>query len=357
LEENIILPSPPREYLIPSNLRLRSQEIESQINEEVSRLKFGGSDDSPARDCFIVDFSSSFLPLGLFDRLGVNDFRIDEDFVRSRIIVTMAEDSDKILVLENVKSMVEKLKDEVIGAKLEYKVTAVIWREGERKNIEIDIEEARDAARKKETIRGSDSKRVKLDEYSSWISSSAGEIPPISQKMSPGKTNHVFLVSSSPSTITLLQEDLGRCDVKIAATKPMEKGIDSAMCVVLVLVEKVFDDPNVLAALRYVRENVNGRIRTAEGYLVFLSHYSKEAAPVARSVQRDLERRLVARQEENPILKGARIFLDCDYLVDLRRLEGEVRKSKVLFAFLTKGYFTRAWCLAELIMTSKQVFQ
>jgi hypothetical protein len=33
-------------------------------------LKFDGSDDSPAtRDGFIVDFSLSFLPIGLFDRL------------------------------------------------------------------------------------------------------------------------------------------------------------------------------------------------------------------------------------------------------------------------------------------------
>jgi hypothetical protein len=91
-----------------------------------------------------------------------------------------------------------------------------------------------------------------------------------------------------------------------------------------------------------------------DGYLVFLSHYTEEAAPVARLVQRDLERRLVARQDENlKLLKGARIFLDCDYLIDLRRLEGEVRKSKVLFAFLTKDYFTRPWCLAELYYALK----
>jgi hypothetical protein len=71
-------------------------------------------------------------------------------------------------------------------------------------------------------------------------------------------------------------------------------------------------------------------------------------------VQGDLERRLVVRQDGNlKLLNGARIFLDCDYLVDLRRLEEEVRKFIILFAFLTKDYFTRPWCLAKLYYALK----
>jgi hypothetical protein len=55
------------------------------------------------------------------------------------------------------------------------------------------------------------------------------------------------------------------------------------------------------------------------------------------------------RQDENPeLLKGARAYLDSDNLKDRRSLLDNVRNSKVLVVLLTKRYFTRPWCLAEL---------
>jgi hypothetical protein len=50
--------------------------------------------------------------------------------------------------------------------------------------------------------------------------------------------------------------------VKIAPSTPsisMEKGVDSSMCVILLLSENVFEDVNVVGALRYVRDVVNTR--------------------------------------------------------------------------------------------------
>ena len=66
-------------------------------------------------------------------------------------------------------------------------------------------------------------------------------------------------------------------------------------------------------------------------------------------MQEHIEDRCNIRQKENPkLLQNARAFLDCDDLNDLRLLLDDVKKSKAVVVMLTKKYFTRPWCLAEL---------
>jgi hypothetical protein len=66
-------------------------------------------------------------------------------------------------------------------------------------------------------------------------------------------------------------------------------------------------------------------------------------------IQEHLESRCNDRQSENPrLLRNARAFLDSERLADLGRLLDDLRRSKVVVILLSKGYFTRPWCLAEL---------
>ena len=135
---------PPTQYLIPSNLRLfRGKDIEietrERIGEEIQLPRLEKITEPITPNCFVIDFSQSFLPIGLFDRLvcllvaysstcfkdnriptigngtvlmsfGMNMFRIYEDISKSRIIVTAGEECDHMLILRTVESMVDKLK-------------------------------------------------------------------------------------------------------------------------------------------------------------------------------------------------------------------------------------------------------
>jgi hypothetical protein len=131
---------------------------------------------------------------------GMNDFRIDEDVPTGRITVTMAKRADKLLILETIESMIAKLKDEVMGALLKYRILVVIWGEEEKINM-VDIDKAREAIDKKTPrIRDIAQKQVETSEFKAWvIGDSTEEIQQISQKMIEGKANHVFLVYSSTS--------------------------------------------------------------------------------------------------------------------------------------------------------------
>jgi hypothetical protein len=217
----------------------------------------------------------------------------------------------------------------------------------------------------------------------------------------------------------LLKKELTVRGVKIAPLEPMKSGIDSAMCLLLLLVEKVFLDSKVQAVLRYVRsikdpkkripivliqdvvdvdaQDIIGsapseirnmfantdepimlrqiyphekavfvrqlsskiedtylqrmELESTSSYLVFLSHFKVEAGAAARVVHDRFEAQCNVRQAEDPkLLKNAKAFLDSDNLTDLEMLPEGVRKSKVLIVMLTKRYFTRPWCLAELFI-------
>jgi len=187
-EKDIFKSLPPAtKFLIPSNLRLfRPPEIEgklkSQMNKKIPTFflspdgVFESSGKNKYPDAFAIDFSLSFLPIGFFDRLacllvafsslcfkdsrvpivascsvlmsfGTNDFRVDELIDQHRIMVTMAKESDCQLVVQNIESMVSKLKDEVMGSQLKYKILVNVWNDDECSLV--DIEKAREAVEKK----------------------------------------------------------------------------------------------------------------------------------------------------------------------------------------------------------------
>ena len=67
-------------------------------------------------------------------------------------------------------------------------------------------------------------------------------------------------------------------------------------------------------------------------YATFLSHYKAQASLPARYVKDKLTERL-----------HADVFLDSDYLFDLRTLLEEIPKADVLLVFLTRDFLTRPW--------------
>jgi hypothetical protein len=234
--------------------------------------------------------------------------------------------------------------------------------------------------------------------------------PIFSQTLEGGKSSHIFFINSSTfqKVATTIKSDLVRYGVTIARSKPMEEGVDSAMCIVLLLDENIFLDPLVLATLRYIGMTKKERIgvilvQTTSGsflskappdlqelvsnfdrplsmlnmentverdahiqglciriqticsreysssFIAFLSHFKKEAGPPARLIQEHLEARCNERESEKPkLLRNATAFLDSERLADLGKLLDDLRRSKVVVVLLSKGYFTRPWCLAEL---------
>jgi len=77
-------------------------------------------------------------------------------------------------------------------------------------------------------------------------------------------------------------------------------------------------------------------------FLAFLSHVKKDAGTAATLLQVLLHARLkeMGRRDE--------IFLDSEFLTDLRKLPDLVKKSHVLVTILTEYYLSRPWCLLEL---------
>jgi len=83
-------------------------------------------------------------------------------------------------------------------------------------------------------------------------------------------------------------------------------------------------------------------------HLVFISHYKAEAGTEASLMQTGLEV-LIQNDPNNPGHDLARpVFIDTEDLRDLRDLGEHVRKSHNLIILLTKGVFTRPWCLVEI---------
>jgi GTPase SAR1 family protein len=459
---------PPNAFLISCNLRLfREKAIEDAIRGKIEKNIFTIDLDSLSEkkssrnmNMFVVDFSSSFLPIGFFDRLicllvahssvvfkesrqplvahgtvllsfGMNDFRVDENLEKNRIIVTIGADSDHILILSTIESMVGKLRDEVMGSKLTFRMHLVVWKDGGKDHSLVDLDKAREAvAKKMAKIRDTSEAAIQTKEFISWIVSSSvstnmDDIPKMAQETPTGKTYHMGLACSGSAknlaeTISMIQTELSALNVKIAPAPISQQSVTASICIALILSDSVFSDASVLDALRlvfklanegnripvillqeggtdpslmidrapddiramfsnydtpvlirrrfhervvFVRElyikiqdaharsiaNAEAEQAKQRGYLTFMSHYKREAGVTARLMQEHLERRCGARKDEKPqYLNHAKIFLDSDNLSDLRLLLEDVKRTKVLTVMLTKNYFTRPWCLAEL---------
>ncbi len=302
---------PPTQYIIPSNLRLsRGEEIEKsmreKIDEEVLLPVFEKITNPTTSNCFVIDFTQSFLPIGFFDRLicllvayssacfeesrtpivanstvlmsfGMHDFRVDEDLQRSRITVVAAKKCDQQLILNTVESMVGKLKDEVMGSLLKYRVLIAIWREEGKKCCLVEIDKAREAVSKnKSTIRDINEKPVEKNEFEKvWVVSSSeiealDHIKQVTQRMVDGKTHHVFFLHAdkSASSVSKISDEIAKYGVK--SLKNMDSmndvviGIKMSSCVCIYLVDDVFDDPKVQASIlqiiSMVKENKTTRI-------------------------------------------------------------------------------------------------
>src|SRR5690606_30315879 len=122
---------------------------------------------------------------------------------RSRIVVTAGDECDHQMLLRIVESMVDKLKDEVMGSLLKYRLVVSVWRSKGKRCALVDVERARDAvARKVEKMWDVENDIVKSSEVESrWLVSTAETaaaemIKQVTQKMANGKTNHCFIVHS-----------------------------------------------------------------------------------------------------------------------------------------------------------------
>jgi len=292
---------PPTQYLIPSNLRLfRGKDIELELKEKIEgRItlpKFEKITEPITPNCFVVDFSQSFLPIGFFDRLicllvayssacfqdsrtpivangialmsfGMNDFRIDEDLHHSRIIVIAGEGCDHLLVLRTIESMIGKLKDEIMGTLLKYHVFAIVWQKEGKKCSLIDIDKAREAVNKKmQSIRDINEDIIKISEFDKlWVISSAESeaaehIRQVTQTMAVGKSNHIFIIHSESDESNMIVKKLGndilpygvKSQYDMSSIDIIKKDIDSSMCVVVLLVDKIFQNIKVEESLMYI---------------------------------------------------------------------------------------------------------
>jgi hypothetical protein len=96
---------------------------------------------------------------------------------------------------------------------------------------------------------------VESKELILWVidDSSIAEVSNIPQNVPKGVQHEVFLAYSSkatpPATIGMLQTELAKNGIKIA---PFSTTIDSSKCVVLLLVEKMFEDQSFLDMLHEV---------------------------------------------------------------------------------------------------------
>jgi hypothetical protein len=86
--------------------------------------------------------------------------------------------------------------------------------------------------------------------------------------------------------------------------------------------------------------------RRDKEYVVFLSHFKKEAGSHARAMKALVGS--ILPMIEHPC------YLDSDNLTDLTKLFREgVRRSEVLMVLATEGTFSRPWCLAEMYCAAK----
>ena len=272
-----------------------------EINSKIEISKLEGDVESNESDCFIIDFSEGYLPIGFFDKLlcllvgysslcfsdsitpvvangsaymSFDDrhFRIDEMLNQSIIIVSFANDCDAGLILNIVESLVEQLRVEMMQALPKCKIF-VVWRGKGKKESLIDIEKVRNAVlKKKKAVHDQKGDFVELAEVcKAWF-----------YKSMP--TNH------------------------------LENGLK-------------------------------------EGEIIaFLSHMKVEAGAQARLLKNEGERYLMNHEGS---FKGSRLFLDSDNLSDLRKLMDDVKKMKVMIVLLSKSYLTRPWCLVELYTAIK----
>jgi len=85
--------------------------------------------------------------------------------------------------------------------------------------------------------------------------------------------------------------------------------------------------------------------------LLFLSHYKEEAAGEARQMKDKLFEKL---KQKHPSITKDRLFLDSDNLPRLSVLLERVKKTQNVIFILTKGFFSRPWCLLELLVATNE---
>jgi len=88
-----------------------------------------------------------------------------------------------------------------------------------------------------------------------------------------------------------------------------------------------------------------------EELLLFLSHYKEEANTEARSMKDKLFEKL---KQKNPSINKDKLFLDSDNLPKLSVLLERVKKTRNVIFILTKGFFSRPWCLLELVIATNE---
>lgn len=82
---------------------------------------------------------------------------------------------------------------------------------------------------------------------------------------------------------------------------------------------------------------------------MFLSHCKREAGTEATLLQEALEK-IIDADASHPANEMARpVFLDTSDLDDLSYLQGAVEKSQNLLVLLTPQFFSRPWCLVEIV--------
>jgi len=154
---------------------------------------------------------------------------------------------------------------------------------------------------------------------------------------------YVFGSEDKIPVITLQQESgdvNGLIDKAPSDIRAMFNNVESP-----IVMKQRYHEKNVF--MKELVSSMNGKClemlkSPSSHFLAFLSHVKKDAGAATRLLQVLLHSRLkeMGRTEE--------IFLDCEFLTDLRKLPNQVKKSRVLVTILTEYYLTRPWCLLEL---------
>jgi len=103
----------------------------------------------------------------------------------------------------------------------------------------------------------------------------------------------------------------------------------------------------------YSRGMLSVKMSTGHHFM-FLSHYKVEAGTEAALMRAEIEA-LIDEDEGHPAQDlEAPIFLDSEDLTDLDTLIQAVGRSHNLVLMLTKGLFTRPWCIIEIITAYRE---